>query len=510
MRAPNKYPKVSPEIRKTAKGAGLTLLGGGIGAALDLAGQVLLARFLGMGGLGLYSLGMATVRISEVFARLGIPLGGTRLVSIYKGKDPRRLKGVLISSTGACLLSGCLAGFMLWLLAGDIAQRIFQDSQMAQVLRALAPAVPCVTLLAVSSSLLTGFHTTKFTVLSRNLIEPGANLGLVALFLILGQGLKGVIWAFIASNALAAVFALRFMLLLFPGLRDRSLEPVYDLGELMGNSVPILLIGMLNYLLSWTDTLMLGMLGSSEAVGLYRASSRIPLLLPLVLNATNSIYGPLAASLHAEGKRERLSQVLKTTTHWVTYCTVPAFLVMLLGAEELMGLFGKEFTHGGKVVMAILGLGSLVNSVTGGTGLTLIMVGKQNVQLCITVACVGLNILLNLFLIPSHGAIGAAIATSTSISAVNIFKVVVLWRILKLHPFSSRSLGFIGLALGLCCIFLGMGDLWLILGPWSLPVRLLLVAAVLGFFLKRWGLDREDKMLWEQLLYKLSGRRRSG
>lgn len=504
---PSRDSKISPDTRKAAKGAGYTLVGSGIGAALELVGQILLARFLGMGGLGLYSLGMAAVRISEVVARLGIPLGGTRLVSIYKGTDPQRVKGVLLSSTGICWLSGCLAASVLWILAEPIARKVFNNNEMAWVLRSLAPGVPFVTLMAVSSSLLTGFHTTKFTVLSRNLIEPGANLALVALFLLLGQGLKGVIWAFIASHAVAAACALRFMAKLFPGLTDRSVRPFYDLRRLMSNSVPILLIGVLNYVLSWTDTVMLGVLSSTAAVGLYRASSRLPLILPLFLNATNSIYGPLAASLHAKGERERLAEILRTTTRWVAYATVPGFLFIVLGSTEIMYLFGKEFTLEGNTVMVLLGIGCLVNSLSGGAGMTLMMSGRQDIQLYGALGCVALNVILNLLLIPKFGAIGAAVATSASMCAVNIAKLVFLWKLLDLHPFSSRTLGILAAGLGLWCALWTMKGLIESLGSWAFLARILIGVGGFVVFLLFWGLDKQDVILWNELRLKFLGQK---
>ncbi len=505
----NRDLKSSSDIKKAAKGAGFTLVGSAIGAALELMGQILLARFLGMGGLGLYSLGMAAVRISEVLARLGIPLGGTRLVSIYKGTDPQRVKGVLLSSTGICLLSGCAAGLVLGLLAEVIALKVFKNSDVAWVLRALAPGVPFVTLMAVSTSLLTGFHTTKFTVLSRNIIEPVVSLVLIAFFLILGQGLRGVIWAFIASHAVAALCALRFLVRLFPSLKDSSVKPVYELPRLMGNSVPILLIGVLNYVLSWTDTVMLGILGSTSAVGLYRASSRIPMLLPLFLNATNSIYGPMVANLHARGEKVRLEEVFRATTRWVAYATVPAFLFIIFGSTQIMSLFGKEFTEEGKTVMVILAAGCLVNSLSGGAGTTLMMSGRQDIQLYAAMGCVILNVFLNLILIPQLGAMGAAIATSASMCAVNVAKLLLLWKLMKLQPFSPRTVGIIMAAAGLWCLAWLTRGLVEPMGDWAFAVHILMSVAALAVFFGSWGLDKQDIILWQEVKSKFLGQKKN-
>jgi len=67
-----------------------------------------------------------------------------------------------------------------------------------------------------------------------------------------------------------------------------------------------------------------------------------------------------------------------------------------------------------------------------------------------------LNIFLNYFLIPKYGIVGAAIATTTSISVVNLIRLGMVLLIMKIHPYKLSYLKplFAGLS-GSFLVFLG-------------------------------------------------------
>src|SRR3989304_9270525 len=98
------------DVKKVAKGAGTNLIGSSIGKGLFFLSQIIIARILGVEVFGLYALGFATVKMCEIFARLGLHKGGMRFVSIYKDDSPSKLKGVLVSAIGITLINGILIG----------------------------------------------------------------------------------------------------------------------------------------------------------------------------------------------------------------------------------------------------------------------------------------------------------------------------------------------------------------------------------------------------------------
>lgn len=440
------------DIKKVAKGTGFTLFGSSIGKGLFFLCQIILARYLGTEAFGLYSVGFAVVKICEIIARLGLNTGGMRFVSIYKDENASKLKGVLISATGISLLNGFFISFILYFFSHIIAQKVFKKPELAGTLQLFAFSIPFLGGTMVVSSLLQGFHTTKHSVYTREFIQPVINIVLVIILYYAGFGLHGVIYAFIFSNVLSLAAGIFYFKKLFPGFIKREIKPAYELKSLISYSVPLLFVGFLTYIVSWIDTIMLGSFGSAKDVGLYRAASQIPFILTLFLTAANSIYAPLAADLFQKGEMRRLSNILKATTRWVSYTVIPIFIFIVFSADDVMMLFGKEYTGVSSIVLIILAFGQLVNCITGGVGFTLTMTGKQNIALLYSIALILLNIVLNIILIFKYGVVGVAIATAIAVTSINIARAVAVYMIFKIHPFSRELIRYlmpIGISSGL-------------------------------------------------------------
>ena len=431
------------DIKKLAKGSGTSLIGESFGKGLFFFTQLLLAWFLGVEAFGLYSLGLALVRSADIFARFGLSNGGMMFVSTYKDHSPPDVKGVILCAVGISLLNGMLIGAAIYFYASVLATHLFHKPELSEVFELFSWSLPWIAAMTTLASLLQGFHTTKYTVYIRDLVQPIANLLLLVFFAYAGNGLPGAIFAFGLSHLFGLVFGLYYLKKTFPGFFSRSLTAAYPLKALVTYSFPLLFVGVLNYLLVWTDTLLLGMFASATAVGIYRAASQVPFVLAVFLRATNSIYAPVAADLYQKKEIQRLGNMLKTSTRWVTYITVPLFLFLVFSSKEIMTLFGKDFVPIGSTVLIILSFGQLVNCLTGGVGYTLTMTGKQNMELGNGLALVVASVLLNLVLIPKYGALGAAFASSSSTLVINILRVVEIHMLYRINPFSRVLLSIL-------------------------------------------------------------------
>jgi O-antigen/teichoic acid export membrane protein len=431
------------DVEKVAKGAGTTLIGSASGKIIFFLTQLLVSRIIGVEAFGLYALGIATIKACEIISRLGLNVGGMRFVSIYHEVEPQKLKGTAILATGLSALSGVGVGVILYLSSNWISERIFDKPELAESLRWFAYSVPFVASMTVLVSLLQGFKTTKYTVYVRDLFQPLLNMVLTLLFLYLGLGLSGVILSFTLSNMIALFLGFFYLAKMFPGFRNHQLKPIYEFRHLLLYSLPLLFIGFLHYFLVSTDTLMIGMFGSTRDAGIYRAASQLPLAMTIFLFASNSIYAPIIADLHLKKETERLSKLFKATTRWVSYVVLPMFLIIVFSSSDLMRLFGEEYVRGGAQVLIILSLGQLINCITGGVGYTLTMTGRQIVELYFELLLVALNILLNLWLIPKFGVVGAAISSSTAVGSVNVLRTAAVYKIYKIHPFSEGTFTYV-------------------------------------------------------------------
>ncbi len=442
---------LSKDIKKVAKGAGISLVGSFAGKGLWFLCQVIIVRFLGVEVFGLYVLGLTLLKITELLARAGLHYGAIRFVSIYFKSKPEKVKGTLISAFVISFANGIFIGTLVYLFAEVISESIFHKPELTGVLKSFAIGIPFVATMMVTASASQGFHTTKYSVYIKDIVQPLVNIVFVLLFILWGFGISGVIIAFILSHLFALLAGLYFIARQFPEIKDRGLRSIYGYKALLTYSTPLLVSGILGFLLSWTDVLMLGAMKTSEDVGIYRAASQVSIFLLLILAASNSIYNPAIANMHYLGQIKRLEKIFKITTRWVFLLTLPVALILIFSAKEVMSVFGPDFVERGAPVLVILTIAQLINCTTGGVGNTLMMTGKQNVAMRKSIALVIINIVLNYFLIPRYGNLGAALSTGISIGIINLLLLLDVYILYKIHPYNMSYLQ--GIISGIIAVF---------------------------------------------------------
>jgi len=425
------------DIKKVAKGAGTSFFGSVTGRTIGFLSQVIIARFFGAEVFGLYILGLTVLKMTELLARLGLHNGAMRFVSIYRNDEPGKVKGVLISAFIISFGGGILVGGFVYFFAGFISESIFHKQELTDVIRTFALCAPFMATMMVVAGTSRGFHTTKYFVFTKDIIQPLANIALILLFILLGFGIYGVISSFVISHIIALSVGFYFIAKQFPGIKERTLKPVYETKGLLTYSAPLLFSGILLFLISWANTIMLGLMKTSIDVGVYRAAFQIPIFLTLILLASNSIYAPAIAEMFHQGHRERMENIFKTTTRWIFLLTLPLCLILIFSAKEVISIFGHDFVESGAPVLIVLAISQFINCLTGGVGVTLNMTGKQNLEMANSATLVSINIVLNYFLIPVYGSLGAAIATGITICTINLLRLLEVYMLYKIHPYNT-------------------------------------------------------------------------
>jgi O-antigen/teichoic acid export membrane protein len=174
-------------------------------------------------------------------------------------------------------------------------------------------------------------------------------------------------------------------------------------------------------------------------VGIFALASRSADCVTFVLNAFNFSFAPIAASLHAAGRRLELQRLLTTSSRALLLISVVVVVAFAFGSWMAFPRVGADF-EASVAVAALLALGRLVNAATGSVGVLLIMTGHNaSATRALTLGAV-VTLTVGLLLIPEHGAIGAAIADVCSILVWNGLLVVSVIRALKLRPTAFASL----------------------------------------------------------------------
>jgi O-antigen/teichoic acid export membrane protein len=158
-------------------------------------------------------------------------------------------------------------------------------------------------------------------------------------------------------------------------------------------------------------------------VGLYSVAARIALLTSFFLQVTNAAISPKIAALYEEGKKYEMEKMVQSVTLGLIGIALFAVLIFVLFGKSILSIWGIEF-QSAYPLLVILSIGQFFNIGTGASGLILIMCGLEKTHAWISSVFVVVNLILNYFLIREYGAVGAAIATSVTVSLDNISRVI--------------------------------------------------------------------------------------
>jgi O-antigen/teichoic acid export membrane protein len=183
---------------------------------------------------------------------------------------------------------------------------------------------------------------------------------------------------------------------------------------------PFLGLGLLHAVMANADVLMLSALSDAASAGVYHLAARFTLCLGLGLAAVNAALSPRLARYAAVGDDAGLSRLAGWSARSLAVPTVLALpLVAVHGEAALTALSGADLGAGRGVLVA-LWLGQAVNMACGPVAVVLGLRGREGVALRGVALGTGVNLALNALLIPPFGALGAAVATATSLGVWNL------------------------------------------------------------------------------------------
>lgn len=485
-----------------ARGGGLNLVGAVLNQGAVFLVMLLLARFLGISEVGQYAQCYAVLALLSLLSLSGFRAGLTRFVAVHLADDdPAAIRGTIRLGLGISAVSSTAIAIALALAAPALAAAL-NDPDLVTGLRLVALTLPGLTICEAALAATRGWRTQRPFTMIGQIYEPGTRLLLTALALITGAGVTGSYWALVIAGWSAALLALGALARL---MRKVAPGPIaYRPRQLFSFSTVSWLSSLSSTGLIWVDTLMLGFFANEE-IGVYNVATRLVTVAIFVLAPINAAFGPYLAYLHHQGRGEEVRRIYGAATGWVVRLSLPAFVALLVFPESLLRLFGGAFAAGAAVTL-ILAVGQLVNAATGPCGTVLNMSGRVAINMYDNIAALLLNILLNLWLIPAYGIIGAAVAWAISLAVVNIARVLQVRALIHALPVTTGMLK--GFAAGLAAFAAGMIVRLLVPG-WpeqllvGLPVVVLsYVATVLVL-----GLSREDIMVLRTL--RRGGRRAS-
>jgi len=394
---------------------------------------IFLARLLGVQGYGNYIYVLAWINILVLLAKFGLDLTLVRYVAAYESQQQwSYLRGVIIWSFKVTLLLtvfiNCLLLSALWLLADKI------NSQLVDLFLIGTVLIFLLSIIELYQGILRGLHRVLLSFLVKHILRP-LFLGIIVLFLYLFKiSLSSQLTMVMHTCAALLVFiiATRLVIHCLP-VEVKISQTLFKDKEWLITALPLFFIIGSYMIMSQTDIVMLGILKKSEISGIYSAVVNITTFVTFGLTAFNNFAAPMVSKLHTLGKQKALQQMLSFAAWGILGFAVTASLFLMITGKWLLSLFGSAFIQGYPVLILLL-LGQIINALSGSVNLIATMTGHQIIAAQIIAMGAGLNVLLNLILIPQWGMLGAAIATSLTTIFWNLVLLRFVHQQLGINP----------------------------------------------------------------------------
>lgn len=361
---------------------------------------VWIARYLGPEQFGLLNFAIAFTGLFAGIATLG--LDGILVREIVR--DP---KGAGVTLGTASLLQ-LISGLIAYLIIVVVIAYMRPDDTLARTIVAILGSMMMLKTFDVAVFWFESQVQSKYTVWVQNSVF--LIFAVIKITLIMEHAsIIAIAWAML-TEAVVTGFAL-FSVMYRMGFAGGQLSiSAVRAKELLKDSWPLILSAISIIIYMRIDQIMLGQMVGDRAVGVYSAATRVSELWYFMPLAIIVSMFPVVLSKKQYSSQQYYADLQRLFDLMAVISLSVSLVITFLSNSIVTALFGDEFSNAG-VVLSIHIWGSIF--VLMGVVSEKILVAENLQILSLYRAVLGaiVNILLNLFLIPKYGVIGAAIAT---------------------------------------------------------------------------------------------------
>ncbi len=386
--------------------------------------QVVVARSLGVHHFGVYAYCFAWINLFSFVAIFGFNRVILRFLPVYLQNKEYGLSFGLLKRSLAIVAAASLficVSFYIFITINLVHAK-------EEIIATMSVAILLLPMLGLSALYEAGLYSTKQVFraqFANKCLRPIIIiLTIVIFFYYLGLSLsaKDAMWIQVGATGVSLIIGFKWLLNALPhdvwiaeaGYRDR---------DWFGMALPMLVVAGIQTILNQTDVVMLGILSGTSSSGIYNVMVRLSDFTLFGLAVVNSIAAPMISELYSSGKHSELQRVVKLAAKGSTIFMVAASLFLVLFARPILSIYGDGFEVG-LTALYILLMAHAILAVTGPVGYVVAMTGHQVKLAQVQAVSAVLNVLLNYILIPRFGLTGAAIASSISITMVNIWLLI--------------------------------------------------------------------------------------
>ncbi|MFV1982864.1 MAG: polysaccharide biosynthesis C-terminal domain-containing protein [Thiohalomonadales bacterium] len=407
-----------------------------LGAGVLYISHILLARWMGNSEFGIYAYAWVWLTVLGVIAPFGLNIAVVRFLPDYLSKKKwRRVIGVIRHSQLFVLCSSLILTALAMLTVYTTRSWI-PDYYITPLYIAFA-SIPIIAYIDLYEGMSRSFNWIKLAFTPSYILLPTALILLIIVIIV--AGITPTASIALSVVFIAAILALMLQVWIFHRKIHTIVpqsKPVYHSLHWLRNALPFLLVDVFYLVLANTDIILLGKYMEPDKIAIYYAAVKTSNLILFILFAVSAISATKFSELYAQKKHQQLSELYYGSVRWTLLPALIASVILFLAGKLLLSFFGPAFVDG-YVVLVILTIGILFKSAVGPIDLLLNMTENQKPCAVVFGYSAGLNIILNLTLIPYFGLIGAAFATTLSVVVSTVWLAALTKKNLNIHVFRS-------------------------------------------------------------------------
>lgn len=426
-------------VRDILKGGTQALILKVIATAAGFAVSVVLGRFYGPEGIGIYALMVATIMIGATFATAGIDNAVIKYVSADLAiKDTESATKTL--RTGL-LITFILSSFIAIIVLVNrdlIANSLLGNSLIAPLLGIAAASIIFISMTRICSAGLKTIGNIPAAHFADGVAMP---CGILAVFLLSsGSDIDRAALSYISGALLAVLIGGAS---LFVCVRSKKftrtkadLNTAKNLLKMGWPTLGIVLGVLATELASITS---LSHFATIEDVGMFRIAWQVAFLLSFLTMATDSVMSPKISALYTKGEFNALAKVLRFNLSLLSIFSILGAIILVLSSPFIFKFIGENFLNA-VPILSILVFGQVINGTLGTAGKVLIMTGHEKKSLINSLAGVVVISASSWVLVPKYGAQGAAIAVVLTMLVRCVSAVFLVRLLLGINMFTGKCI----------------------------------------------------------------------
>ncbi|KGQ41812.1 flippase [Gallibacterium anatis] len=416
---------------------------------VPLATTPYVSRVLGVEGVGIFSYTFAIAQYFMLFILLGLNNYGNRTIAQIRNNKEQMSK-CFSEIYGMQLIVGVFI-FCLYLVYSIF----FSENERLSLLMSIL----------VFSSILDinwfffGIEEFKLIIVRNFIIKLGS---LISVFLFVKGENALYIYAFV--NVLSILFS---QVALVPFLRKYIFFTLPSLTGILKHIKPNLILFLTviaTSIYNIINKIILGYVTTPIEVGLYESSLKIVAIPTLLITALGTVMLPRMSNLVANNDTGYEQLLAKSFVFALFISSVIAFGIMGVSKEFVPIFYGKGYEKCVELFLILLPTG--IFFAIGNVIRTQVLIPRSMDKIYVISGFLGagVNLLINLILIPYYGAIGAAIGTFFAEAFVSLFQLYKGRKYLYINQYTTLIISF--LLSGIVMFFLIFcfdfkADIWL-------------------------------------------------